>query len=332
MGYFRDIAGHEQIRRVLQNALEQKRVSHAYLFTGPTGVGKSTTAQALAQALLCTEYHAGEACGVCPACRRVLHDNHPDCQWLDPTGRSIKIQQIREMQRTIDFRSYLGGHRVTVIRRADSMTPEAANSLLKTLEEPPEDTHFILLTTQPQALPATVISRCQRFSFKALALPLVASFLVANHGVPAQQASLLAALSGGSPGQALEYLSGSLLEKRDQALEVAATLAKAGITEILELAEELAKNRDRALTTLELLLCWYRDLLIWRETQSAELLYNQDRLPELRKEEKSLGGRTLVGIIEEVNKAKNNIGNNSNIRLVLESLFLQIKTNRFTHA
>ena len=303
-------------------------MSHAYLFTGPAGVGKSTMALALAQALLCTgsESGLGEPCGVCPACRRVEHNNHPDLHWLAPTGRTLKIQQIREIQRTVAFRSYSGGHCVTIVRQADSMTPEAANSLLKTLEEPPEDTHFILLTTQPQALPATVVSRCQRLSFKALAQPLVASFLATKHGVSPQQAGLMAALSGGSPGQALEYLSGSLLEKRDHALEVAESLIRAGITEILELAEELAKNRDQVVAMLELLICWYRDLLVWQETGREELLYNQDRLQELRREGPSRKRRSLVRIIGEIGKAKNNIRNNSNTRLALESLFLKIKT------
>ncbi|MDF9407102.1 MAG: DNA polymerase III subunit tau [Pelotomaculum sp. PtaB.Bin013] len=320
----REITGHEQIIRALLNALLYDRVGHAYLFAGPEGVGKATTALAFARSLLCAGPDKGDACGSCRACRQFEHANHPDLHCVRPEGSSIKIEQIRGIQRKVMFHSYQGGRKVIIIEQAEAMTSEAANCLLKTLEEPPDETVFILLTALPQILPSTVLSRCQQFNFKLIPFNQLNSLLYNRHGLARDEAGLLAALSGGSLGKALAYASGSFQKERDAALRLTVLLKEAGALEALEEAEKVSKNRDNALGLLEMLACWFRDLLVWKETGEARLLFNPDQIIALEKETGYFETGRLVEIIEDITKAKTKVLGNANTRLVLEALFLRL--------
>lgn len=325
LGLLREIVGHPQIVRALLNALLHERVGHAYLFAGPEGVGKMTTALAFAQALFCTDVDQGEPCGQCRECRLVEHANHPDFHRVSPDGLSIKIEQVRDIQRKVMFRAYQGGRKVIIVEEAAAMTAEAANCLLKILEEPPDGTVFILLTALPQNLPATILSRCQQLIFKLLTFQELAEYLHKQHGLAWEEARLAATLSGGSLGKALAYLTGSLPKERDTAFKLAALLRDASCLDALEEADKASQSREQALTLLDMLACWYRDLLIWRETSREELLFNSDQVIALQKEAGYFETGCLVGIIEDVIKAKSKIMGNANIKLTLEALFLRLQ-------
>lgn len=146
------------------------RLAHAYLFCGARGCGKKTLARLLAQALFCEAEEGKRPCGFCPACKRFLSGNHPDVRALSPKGRSIGVDEVRELMDYLSRRPYEGRWHVAIVERADKMTPSAQNALLKTLEEPPAHAVFILATTEPQRLPATILSRCQRFDFRRLSV------------------------------------------------------------------------------------------------------------------------------------------------------------------
>lgn len=324
MRFLREIIGHRTVIRTLLNTVASGRVAHAYLFAGPEGVGKETAALAFARALLCTRPVDGDACGLCRECRQVEHHNHPDLCVLQPDGNSIRIEQIRGILRKAPYRSYQGGRKIFLIPGAEAMTAEAANCLLKTLEEPPGDTLFILLTARPHALLPTVLSRCQRCAFQAIPAPELAAGLAALYGFSEEEVHLPALLSGGSMGKALACISGSTAETRAEAGRLALSLSRAGSLEALELAEKTAESREKALCLLEMLICWYRDLLVWRESGETGFLYNPDRVAEIQKEAGSYGTRRLVEIIEAVVSAKNKIEANANTRLALEALFLRL--------
>lgn len=319
-----DIVGQEQVVRTLQNALLQERVGHAYLFTGPEGVGKRTTAWALARALLCTDRKGADACGQCASCRQVEHGNHPDLYLIHPEGLSIKIEQVREMQRQVNYHAYQGRRKVVVIEPAAAMTAEAANCLLKTLEEPPEGTFFLLSTVAPQDLPTTIWSRCQQVFFQSFTVQDLTAYLERQCGLTRPEAAKLAAWSGGSPGRALAGAAGSWLEIRGATVRLSAFLQKAGPVEALEEAERLSKDKEKALNLLEMLACWYRDLLIWRETGREELLFNRDRVEELEAEAVNFETACLFETIEDIIQVKDSIAGNANIKLALEALFLRL--------
>lgn len=320
----RQIVGHKQIVRTLLNAISYGRVAHAYLFTGPKGVGKETTALAFARALLCSRPAGGDACGKCRECRQVEHQNHPDLYFVQPTGTSIKIEQIRGIQRRALYRPYQGGRKLFLIREAEVMTLEAANCLLKTLEEPPGDTVFMLLSARPQALLPTILSRCQQYSFKGIPGPELISGLVTLHGLAAEDVRLPAALSGGSMGKALAYATGSFQEERNAAFALAEALGKSGPLEALEMAEKVSDSKERAQSMLEVLTCWYRDLLVCRETGEVGILFNPDRADVVEREAGCFETGRLVEIIEDIEATKNKIEANANTRLALEALFLRL--------
>ncbi|MEF2968769.1 DNA polymerase III subunit delta' [Paenibacillus sp. M1] len=164
---FKEIIGQEAAKRLLQSGLRHNRISHAYIFSGPTGSGQKEMAMAFVQTLFCTE-SGDDACGTCLECRKVLHGNHPDLHYVSPEGSTIKIDQIRELQRIFSYRSESGNPKVYIIDQADRMTVQAANSLLKFLEEPPSPAVAILLSDNGQALLPTIQSRAQLVPFKAL--------------------------------------------------------------------------------------------------------------------------------------------------------------------
>jgi DNA polymerase-3 subunit delta' len=324
MRYLREIIGHKPVIRTLLNTVSSGRVAHAYLFAGPEGVGKETTALAFVRALLCARPAGGDACGVCRECRQVEHQNHPDLCFLQPDGSSIKIEQIRGILRRAPYRSYQGGRKIFLVRKAEAMTAEAANCLLKTLEEPPGDTLFILLSARPQALLPTILSRCQRCTFQSIPTPELLGGLVNLHGLKEEEAQLPAWLSGGSMGKALAYVSGSLGEARGEAVRLAISLGRTGPLEALELAEKISESKDKAYFMLEVLICWYRDLLVYRESEEVRFLYNPDLAADVQREAEGYETGRLVEIIEAVETAKNKIETNANTRLALEALFLKL--------
>ena len=169
---FSRIIGHDRQKSILQRALSGGRLAHAYLFAGPEGVGKRLMALAVARALFCM---TGNGCGECAACRKLEHSNHPDLHVLEPDGASIKIEQVRAIQRDLSLRPGEGSRKICLIEAAETTTTGAANALLKTLEEPRGDTLLILLTSQPQRLLETIRSRCQPLHFARQSLGLIQS-------------------------------------------------------------------------------------------------------------------------------------------------------------
>ena len=310
---------------VLQKTLQGERVSHAYLFTASPATGKAT-ALAFAQALLCEAPTAGEACGLCRSCRLLQRGAHPDFHWVRPEGSSIKIQQIRELQRQVSFRPFHGGRGVTVLEQAEQMTLEAANCLLKTLEEPPPAVHLILLTTRRQALPATICSRCQCLTLETPSPREVNPSFAADPNGPEAAAVFTAPDYGAtvSPGGDSAGAADAVAPGREEARRVAAVLARDGALEALAAGEAAAKNREQALDTLAMLLGWYRDLLLWRETKTSGLLFCPAQLPALEAVADQYPVGALVRVIEEIEQTRRNVSGNTNVRLLLESLFLKI--------
>lgn len=324
MRFLKEIAGHKQAVRILSNAVSSGRVAHAYLFAGPEGVGKETTALSFSRALLCSRPTDGDACGVCRECRQVKNKNHPDFYSVEPGGTSIKIEQIREIQRKVPYRPYQGGRKLFLIRQAEAMTAEAANSLLKTLEEPPGDTVFILITARPQLLPPTILSRCQQVFFKSIPIPELIQGLVMLHGMSKEDALLPAALSGGSMGKALAYASASFQEERKAVYRLLEVLGKSGLCEALEMAEKISESKEKAYYMLEMLACWYRDLMVFRETGEDGLLFNRDFAEVIKREAERFETTCLLEIIEDIESAKSKMETNVNTRLALEALFLRL--------
>jgi DNA polymerase III subunit delta' len=293
-GLFADIIGQEMAVSILTRALEQG-ASHAYLFAGPAGVGKTEAAIAFAAGLACPE----GGCGVCATCRRVHEGLHPDVRIVAPEGNSILLRQITDdkgsgeekpVVQDAALRPYEVDSRakVFIISEADTLTVEAANALLKTLEEPPSHVYFILVTDRPERLLPTIASRCQLVTFSSVAAPVVAADLSGRFGLRPQEASLLARVAGGNLSYARELaLSDSARRQRDVLLDLARDLPAAGLldTEIaLDEAMVSVESREGEVVPeikaeLKRALEWAGDARTrkWLEKRSEDKIKRQQR-------------------------------------------------------
>ena len=274
------IVGQGAAVALLQRALTTDRVAHAYAFVGPSGVGRRLTALAFAQACLCPR----RGCGACSACRRVAAGHHPDVQVLAPTPPkenprgtpSLRITEVRELQHWAALAPLEGPRKVFILDEADRLTVQAAEALLKTLEEPPPRTLIVLIVANARALPPTVLSRCQLVRFRPLPEADVARLLAAR-GADPETAALLARLTGGRVGLALETDLAAVRARRTAALELLAVPRPA----LAERLDEAPPDRAGAAATLETYWLWYRDAFCLAAGGDAALLVNGDRREDL---------------------------------------------------
>ena len=235
---FRDIAGHRALVQLISRAVDRASLPPSLLFAGPEGVGKRLAATALAQALNCTDPLRGsgpalplDACGRCAACTRIARGVHPDVLAVEAgDGGAITIDEVRRAVGQARYRPFEGRRRVIVIDAADQLVPQSQNALLKTLEEPPDASQFVLVTARPDTLLATVRSRCQRLSFGQLGTAEVADVLLRDHDCDEPTARASAASAGGSVGRALLLASGELAAARAAALALLQAVAGASDT------------------------------------------------------------------------------------------------------
>ncbi|MCX7780867.1 MAG: DNA polymerase III subunit delta' [Negativicutes bacterium] len=321
---WRDIVGHQANIAALRRMLESGKLQHAMLFTGAAGVGKFTVAGILAAAILCRESRTGEACGSCPSCRQLTSGAHPDLITLSPEGQNIKIDQVRAMQREMALAPCLSEYRVCIIDNAETMTEQAANSLLKLLEEPPAYLVFILTASQRYRLPDTIVSRCRLYRFQPVAAPLLEAVLT-GRGVEARRAAAAARLSGGRVGLALSLAAPDGFNSRDEALALLATLPGASLQAILDIAAALNERDDKVvLELLRHLGCLIRDMAVVRNGDDTRLVLSVDILAKLRHMAGYWDEQTLSGAYREVREAERAIAGNANTRLAIEALCLRL--------
>lgn len=322
MVLLKDIIGHDDIIKNLRGALVSERVSHAYLFSGPQGVGKMTTAMAFAAALMCQRPVEGDGCGECDGCRRVFRGLHPDVSVINPEGSTVKINQIRQLAAGVQMGPATGRWTVRILIGADLMTVEAANSMLKTLEEPLPGVIIILVSARPQALLPTIISRCQHMYFQPLLKYQLVQGMIRVAGVPEEEVLLAASLAGGSMGKALGLLSGGI-SARDRAYEVIRRLTGAPVEEALALAGETAGKREDVVALLEMIIVWFRDMMLYNETDGRHLI-NRDRGNEIQELAGCFTTGRIVEIINDIERAKGSLAASANVQIALEALFLRL--------
>ncbi len=255
MSAFDGIRGHARAKRVLATALASGRVPHAYLFWGIEGIGKEKTARAMARVLLCSSPGAmadAEPCGTCASCRKVEAGSHPDLYLLAPGEKAISVEEVRRLQQNLSFQAYEKGRKVVIIRDSFNMSREGANALLKTVEEPPRDTFLFLLATHRSRLLPTLVSRAQAVRFDPLPSEDVRRILE-DGGIPPGEAEGLAAMSGGSPGAALEMDRAELPALVAEVERIAVGLGEMGMSERFALSERWSKDKSGLETKLLLL-------------------------------------------------------------------------------
>ena len=324
--------GQDRAVAALQRGLAQGRRAHAYLLVGPPQVGKGTLALELAQALNCEGPEP--PCQECSPCRRIAAGIHADVQVVGVEAtdggihKDISIDQIRELGRVVSLRPFEGRCRVIIIDPADAMNEAAQNAFLKTLEEPPPDVLFVLITSRPQALRATILSRCQRLDLSPLPLPQLEEALRQRWSVAPRQAQLLARLSRGRLGWAIAaHQDEEMMRVRHEALTDIRALPERTIQERFGYASDVAgrfsRDRTTVLAVLDLWRDWWRDVLL-ASSGCQDVITNLDLGDILKAEASRYDPAQVVAFLRSLAATKRRLEENVNPRLALEVLMLDL--------
>ena len=337
MPSFSQILGQEKAKKFLKNVIAREKIPHAYLFTGIPGMGKTTTAKALAMALNCSDPVEGEGCTGCIACRQVKSGNSPDFLIIArrPDKKNILIEQMQEFNRKLGF-APLGRYRVSVVQEAETMTAEAANCLLKSLEEPPAGNIIVLNAVEPLELLPTIVSRCQRVPFQPLPLRDIGNWLVQNEGMDKETARVLARVSEGSLGRVLKMRESDFVEKRQKWLQMLLKLPGLSREKRFQMAMECADEAKKigvlskddsktgAVDMLAVWESWYRDLLIVKVGGPAHLLINEDYFHMTKSIVENFTRESLIDSLMAVDQAARDLHRRRNISLVIEHVALHL--------
>jgi DNA polymerase III subunit delta' len=305
----------------LRTSLVAGRLAHAYVITGPPQIGKRTLSRLVAAGSICPHLkaHSGP-CGECRSCRLVEKDSHPDVRTVspEPGKRSVTIEQVRQLEHDAVLRPYEAERKVFILRAADAMAEPAANALLKTLEEPPEDTILILIATDAAQLLPTIASRCREVALRPVPPEEIEAALRAR-GAVEDRARLLSRLAGGRPGWAIEALADpARLAARAEQVE------QLGQPRVARLSVAGAfTDAAAARAAMDVWLGWWRDALLVQQ-DCVDLVANTDRLESLRRLGASQPPEHVWRALARLQEARQQIDANANVRLAVEALLLDL--------
>lgn len=294
--------------------LKSGRMAHAYLFAGPKGIGKSQTALFVAKLVNCEKrILAGglDACGECPSCRRISSGSHPDVYFIDRgETESIKIAQVRDVIARLQMRAFEGVKKVCVVKDIETMTVDGGNALLKTLEEPPADTLFILTTSVPEENLSTVVSRCHLIKFFPLAASVLQKRLIREQNIDEAEAQCLSQFSQGCPSSAEDLRGRGFLREKNEMIDNLILTENNDVYLKKILGDKLLSQ-----VALNVVLSWFRDLLLLKSTGQKKYLAHPDRYDELLTLEKKYSFVRINGIIKEVVGALALLRENLNVKI-----------------
>lgn len=322
---FQDIIGQERGKNLLTVCCSKQKISHAYLFRGPAGVGKKSLARAFAALLNCSAANGNRVCGACPSCLKFKSGSHPDFLHIQARGASIKIDQIRELKKLLSYPPFEGNYRIILIDdiHRNLKGKEAANSLLKSLEEPPPYSVFILTADEAGEILPTILSRCQVIPFYPLPHEEVVRRLEAE-GIDRPAALALAGLSEGSLGRAYLLAEREILDLRR---EIAETLVFSNdnpdLDRIFKLCDKAAALKEDAERLLDLLANWLRDIILAGQGFNDRLI-NRDLQKLTIKAVKRWDHPAMLEKLDFIQLARRQLQRNCNSGLVFEVLFFDL--------
>jgi len=322
---FNDIIGHEQIIENLQNAIKHNSIAHSYLLEGPKSIGKEKLAKVLAKTLLCRANDISP-CNVCASCVKFDSSNHPDFHIEEPQGGTFKKEQIEEIQRSMRLFPYEGRKKIYILKDIDKMTAMAQNSFLKTLEEPPDYVVIIMTVTNSYSLLPTIISRCQILKLTPIANNKIENALVNIYGSTAEEARLITSFSNGIIGKAINLSNSEEFKKlREDIISIISSTIDSDSFKIFSLSEFFTDKKDNIDDVLDMMLIWFRDILIYEETGNVNLLINMDKIDMIKTHCNKLSSHRVHDIIKLVQNTKDNIKAKVNYQLSIEVMLLKMQ-------
>ena len=329
MGRFKDVVGHKDILKYISSAVENNRVSHAYILNGERGSGKKMLANLFAMTLLC-ETGDNEPCGKCHSCKQAESGNHPDIiRVTHEKPNSISVDDIRtQVNNTVDIKPYQGPYKVYIIPQADMMTPQAQNAILKTIEEPPSYAVFLLLTENAETLLPTINSRCVMLKLRNIKDTLIKKYLMENLEIPDYKADMCTAFAQGNMGRAIMLAnSDHFNEIREEAVQLLKHISEMELNEIVAAVKNISVYKLEITDYLDIIMIWYRDVLLYKATKEIDKVVFKDQLQSIKEQARKSSYEGIELILESLEKAKARLKANVNFDLVMELLFLTIKEN-----
>lgn len=349
MSGFEAIINQKHPLRLLKNLLRKGAIPHAILFLGIEGVGKETIALYFAMACNCTgkgdkvfigdsvsqfkkdlcaqDPHTINACGVCKSCRKILSGNHPDIIVIKPLSSTIRIAQIRELGNILALKPYEARLRVVVISRAETMSPEAANAILKMLEEPPDQTILILTAIQTSDLLPTVVSRCQHIRFNPISPENLETFLIEKQGIDPDDAKIVVTMANGSFSKAFTLIKSmdrfNCIKWRNWLLQEVEFLSSRPTSLLLAFAAKLATTKKEIFqVSMEVIKSWFRDIVVYK--YYPEKVINKDLIGKIQSASRNIDVKSLLSKIEAIESAQKELELNANPRLTMEALTVKL--------
>lgn len=306
--YFENIIGQDFAKKYMINSLNKSRVSHAYIFEGSNGIGKYKFSVELSKILLDMNNL----------------ENSPDYIEINPSGSSIKISQIRELQSDIVIKPHKN-YKIYVINEAEKMTLEAQNALLKTLEEPPGYVIIILITENKETLLNTIKSRCEIMKFTPLSITDIQNYLVDRHNIDEKKAKYISSFCRGSIARALELVDSEEFKNTRSNIQKLIDLSIEGnIVDILDLISNFEQYKENIVDTLDIMITYFRDIMIIKEKANKEMLINIDQLVYLQNLNKKISYSQVATIIDIIERTKKKLSSNCNFNISLQVMALNI--------
>ena len=324
---FEEIVGQEHITRTLKNQIIANRVGHAYLFNGGRGTGKTSAAKILARAINCLNPKDGEPCNECEICKGAINGSLTDIVEMDAASNN-SVEDIRSIREEVNFLPTKAKYRVYIIDEVHMLSTGAFNALLKTLEEPPEHVKFILATTEPQKLPATILSRCQRFDFKRISnnniikrLKIVCS--KSDIEITDEALNIIAVLSEGAMRDALSILERCIQDGENKIDEdkikdlvgipkmtyinkIVESIVKYDINQALESTEAVLKEGKDITNLLFEMIKYVKDILVYKASNKLEL-YNKEELEKIKEISKVVSKERLINLVYQLSELENDL-------------------------
>lgn len=329
MSGFRDVVGHKDIIQYMQSAVEQDKVSHAYILNGQRGSGKKLLASIFAMTLQC-ESGKSEPCGECRSCIQAQNGNQPDIITIrHEKPASISVEDIRQqLNGDIMIKPYSSKYKIYIIPDADLLTVQAQNALLKTIEEPPAYAIIFLLAENADTLLPTIRSRCVMLKLRNIKDKLVKKYLMEQLKVPDYQAAVCAAFAQGNIGRAIMLAkSEHFNEIKEEALQLLKYIKEMELHEIVSAVKQINKYKLEVTDYLDIITIWYRDILLYKATKDVDGLVFADELKYIQERAAKSSYEGIETILTSLEKAKTRLKANVNFDLVMELLFLTIKEN-----
>jgi DNA polymerase-3 subunit delta' len=321
------IQGQQKLKEHLISITEGGNISHGYIFEGPRGIGKLQIAEIFAQTIMCKNSNQ-EPCEICSSCIKANSGNHPDIHILSFEDNSIKRQDIDDIQEIIYMKPYESDKKIIIINDAQKMTLQAANTFLKTLEEPPKDTIIILLTINSNLLIPTMVSRCQSIKANKESLKNIEEILIKKYGIEAERSRLLSGYSKGILHRAVSINNNELktLSLREEIIEIVDKLLSKGKSIVFEFEKYFEQNKDDIDEILEIII-WFRDVLFVKVDGHNQVI-NNDKIEVLEKHSFKVDSIKCAELYNKIQEAYENVNSNVNYKLTVDNMLFSIQEVR----